>query len=170
MSKRSKNRQQLMQKHNHKYIRHYISEGYYCFYCGDPAEGLDHVPPLSLIDVIPYEQRKRARIPASLLPCCKECNSALSSRRLVTVDDRLDFLETFYDAIFKKQSSMWTEEEIEELGPSLQSSVKARQEKLQRYIHKIRGIQRRARLIETHPTWEPSLEEETALKKAQEGV
>lgn len=168
--KQTKKRQDLMKKHNHKYNRHYTSEGYYCFYCGDPAEGLDHVPPISLMDSMPYEQRKRARIPAVTLACCSECNNALSSRRLIVVDERLDFLESFYDAKFKKQSTMWSEDEIAELGPSLQSSVRARQEQLQRYIHKIRGIQRRARLIETHPTWEPNNEEETALKKAQEGV
>ena len=156
----SKQRKNLMKMHNHKYTRHYTSEGYYCFYCGDPAEGLDHVPPLSLLDGMPYEQRKRSRIPAVTVACCSECNSALSSRKLVTVDERLDFLESFYDAKFKKQSAMWSQEEIDELGPSLQASVRARQEKLQRFIHKIRGIQRRARLIETHPTWEPNPDEE----------
>jgi hypothetical protein len=167
---KSKHREELMKKHHHKYVRHYTNEGYYCFYCGDPAEGLDHVPPLSLIDAMPYEKRKRAKIPAVLLACCGECNNALNSRRLVNVDERLEFLESFYDAKFKKQNSMWTEEEILELGPSLQNSVRAKQEQLQRYIHKIRNIQRRYRLVETHPTWEPDQEEEDKLKKAQQGV
>ncbi len=166
MATNKKYRQELMQKHHHKYTRHYTAEGYYCFYCGDPAEGLDHVPPISMIDNMPYEKRKRDKIPAVTLACCSECNSALSSRRLQTVDDRLLFLESYYDAKFKKQNAMWSEEEIEELGPSLQQSVRARQEKLQRYIHKIRGIQRRHTMIETHPTFEEHSGEEESLNNA----
>lgn len=166
MTKRNKKREELMQKHHHKYVRHYTTEGYYCFYCGDPAEGLDHVPPLSLIDTMPYERRKASRIPATLVACCSECNSALNNRRLVNVEERLEFLESYYDAKFKTQNAMWTEEEIQELGPSLQNSVRCRQEKLQRYVHKIRAIQRRHMMTETHPTWEPNDEEETTLKNS----
>lgn len=160
MTKRNKNREKLMKQHHHKYIRHYTSEGYYCFYCGDPAEGLDHVPPLSLIDAMPYEKRKQARIPAVTVACCSECNTALSNRRLVDVSERLAYLESFYDAKFKHQQAMWSEDEIQELGYSLQQSVRARQEKLQRYVHKIRAIQRRDVMEETHPKWEPNPLEE----------
>ena len=159
-----KHRQELIKMHHHKYTRHYTAEGYYCFYCGDPAEGLDHVPPISMIDTMPYKKRKQDRIPAVTVACCKECNGALSSRRLSTVDDRLMFLESYYDAKFKKQNAMWTEDEIQELGHSLQSSVRARQEQLQRYIHKIRAIQRRHVMIETHPTFEEHSGEEEQLK------
>lgn len=161
-----KHRQELIKMHNHKYSRHYTTEGYYCFYCGDPAEGLDHVPPISMIDTMPYEKRKKDRIPAVTVACCSECNSALSSRRLSTVDDRLMFLESYYDAKFKKQNAMWSEEEISELGFSLQKTVRAKQEKLQRYIHKIRGIQRRHTMVETHPTFEEQPTEEESLKHA----
>ena len=159
-----KHRQDLIKMHHHKYTRHYTTEGYYCFYCGDPAEGLDHVPPISLIDAMPYKKRKQDRIPAVTVACCQECNSALSNRRLTTVDDRLMFLESYYDAKFKQQNAMWTEEEINELGFSLQKSVRARQEKLQRYIHKIRAIQRRHIMVETHPTFEVNPAEEETLK------
>lgn len=161
-----KHRQDLIKMHHHKYTRHYTTEGYYCFYCGDPAEGLDHVPPISLIDVMPYKKRKQDRIPAVTVACCQECNSALSNRRLATVDDRLMFLESYYDAKFKQQNAMWTEEEINELGFSLQKSVRARQEKLQRYIHKIRAIQRRHIMVETHPTFEVNPAEEETLKSS----
>lgn len=166
MTKRNKHREQLIKQHNHKYIRHYTNEGYYCFYCGDPADTLDHVPPLSVIDSMPYEQRKRFEIPAVLVPCCSECNGALGDRRLTTVQDRLNFLESYYDAFFKKQQAMWHEEEIKQLGYTLQVGVRARQERLQRYIHKIRGIQRRSLFVETHPTFEPNYLEENDTKES----
>lgn len=162
----NKHRKGLINLHSSKYTRHYTTEGYYCFYCNDPAEGLDHVPPISLIDAMPYKKRKQEDIPAITMACCRECNGALSNRRLVTVHDRLLYLESFYDAKFKKQQAMWTEEEINDLGYSLQIMVRARQEKLQRYIHKIRGIQRRHVMIETHPVFEEHPEEEQLLKSS----
>ena len=142
-----------MKTHGHKYKRHFLSEGYYCFYCGDPASTLDHVPPLNEMDHLPYEKRKRDKIPASLLPCCLECNQALGSRRLVYVEERLLFLESYYDAKLKKKSAQWTDDEINELGYSLKEYVKHEQEKLRRYVDKIRNIQGRYIRTETHPVW-----------------
>lgn len=154
MSKYSKSRKTLEALHNHKYTRHYTNEGFYCFYCNDPADGLDHVPPVSVIDMLSYAKRKESHIPAVLLPCCTECNSALGGRVLTNVEDRLLYLESYYDKYFKKQQAMWSEEEINELGSSLQNSVRARQERLQRYVHKIRAVQLRQIRVETHPVFE----------------
>lgn len=158
MLSHAKQRQQLMKLHGSKYKRHFLTEGYYCFYCADPAQCLDHVPPLSMMDVYTYEERKKAEIPAVLLSCCSECNSALGSRLLPTAHERLLYLESHYEAYFKKQKSMWSDDEIEELGESLQNSVKARQEKLNRYIDKIRAIQMRQIRVETHPTFYQTME------------
>ena len=150
-SKSKKKRDILMKLHGHKYKRHFTTEGYYCFYCSDPADTLDHVPPLSAMDILNKEKRKKERIPAVLVPCCSECNSALGSRQLWTVFDRLMYLESYYDAYFKKQRMMWTEEEINELGPSLRESVRHRQDKLERYRDKIRAVQVRQLKPETYP-------------------
>lgn len=142
-----------MRVHGHKYKRHFLTEGYYCFYCSDPADTLDHVPPLSLMAVYTVEKRKKDKIPASLLTCCRECNNALGNKNLPTAMDRLLYLESYYEAYFKKQKALWSEEEIEELGPSLRESVRHRQDKLNRYIDKIRSIQLRSLRVESHPTW-----------------
>lgn len=150
-----KQRKILMKVHGHKYKRHFTTEGYYCFYCSDPAGTLDHVPPLSFMDLLTKEKIEKDRIPRSLVPCCIECNSALGSRNLFSVMDRLLFLESYYEAFFKQQKALWTDEEIEELGPSLRESVRHRQDKLNRYIDKIRAIQLRQIKTETHPTYEP---------------
>ena len=147
----TKKREILMKLHGHKYKRHFTSEGYYCFYCADPADTLDHVPPLSAMDILDKKKRQKERIPAALVPCCRECNGALGARQLWTVFDRLLYLESYYDAFFKKQCMMWTEEEINELGPSLRESVRHRQDKLERYRDKIRAIQVRQLKPETYP-------------------
>jgi hypothetical protein len=152
-TKRNQKREILMKLHGHKYKRHFTQEGYYCFYCSDPADTLDHVPPLSAMEVLNKEKRKKEQIPAVLVPCCRECNSALGSRQLWTVFDRLMYLESYYDAYFKRQKMLWSEEEIEELGYSLRESVRHRQDKLDRYRDKIRAIQVRQLKPETYPDY-----------------
>jgi hypothetical protein len=152
-SKQDKARKELMRTHGHKYKRHFLLEGYYCFYCGDPANTLDHVPPLHEMPNLPYEKRKKNRLPASLLSCCAECNSALGSRQLITAEDRLLFLESYYDAKLKKKKALWSDDEINELGYSLKEYVRHEQDKLRRYIDKIRHIQSRYIRTETHPVW-----------------
>jgi hypothetical protein len=152
-SKRNQKRTLLMKLHGHKYKRHFTQEGYYCFYCADPADTLDHVPPLSAMDILNKEKRKKEKIPATLVPCCAECNSALGARQLWTVFDRLMYLESYYDAYFKRQKMLWTEEEINELGPSLRESVRHRQDKLDRYRDKIRAVQVRQLKPETYPEY-----------------
>lgn len=163
----SKYRKKLLKLHNHKYERHYTPEGFYCFYCGDPADGLDHVPSINSIDTMDYQYRKRHQIPAVTVACCSTCNGATSSRRLDTVSDRLLYLESFYQRIFEKHNKTWSNDEIDELGPSLQDFVRSSQERLQRFVHKIRGIQRRFILVETHPTFELNEVEEQLEKELQ---
>lgn len=146
-------RKELMKIHGHKYERHFLTEGYYCFYCSDPAQCLDHVPPISIIENYSYEVRKKHKMPTALVPSCLECNAYLSDRSLPTVMDRLLYLESHYEAYFKKQQAMWTEDEINELGTSLRDFIKVKQEKLNRYIDKIRAIQLRMIRTETHPVF-----------------
>ena len=152
--KATKRRKQLMQTHGHKYKRHFLTEGYYCFYCGDPAQALDHVPPLSMMEVLDRDKIKKDRIPRALVPCCTECNTALGDRQLINVFDRLLYLESYYDAFFKQQRAMWSDEEIDELGYSLREFVRHKQDRLDRYVDKIRAIQVRQLKPETYPVYE----------------
>ena len=151
---KSKHREMLMKVHGHKYKRHFTNEGYYCFYCGDPGQCLDHVPPLSMMDVLSKEKIKKDRIPRALVPCCNECNGALGDRQLLSVMDRLLYLESYYDAYLKRCRALWTDEEIDELGSSLKEYVRHRQDKLHRYVDKIRHLQLRQIKTETFPVYE----------------
>ena len=163
-SKAEKRRRDLIKIHGHKYRRHFLAEGYFCFYCGDRAQGLDHVPPVSMIEDLPYEKRKKWGIPCVLLPSCNECNFALNNRGLFNVFDRLLFLESYFDAKLQKQTSLWSESEIKELGHNLQGYVRAKQEGLQWLASKIRAIQVRQIKPETFPKF---IEEDSDSSKGK---
>ena len=163
MNKKDRNRQHLLAMHGFKYIRHYMDEGYVCFYCNAPADTLDHVPPLTMIDYMPYEERRKYGIPAVLLPCCSECNVNLGDKALADTISRLEFLEWHYDKFLQTQRGMWTEEEINKLGYVLQLQVKAKQKKLDDYVEKVRNIQTRLLRTDTHPTFEPNYKEEDGI-------
>jgi len=149
-----KNRRLQMAMYGSRYKRHFLDEGFYCFYCGDPAQCLDHLPSLSLMSDFSMEDLKKQKIVCSLLTACDECNFASAAKHHFYPIDRLIFLENHYEKHFKKMKSLWSAEEIEELGPSLREYVKAKQEKTNRYIDKIRGIQKRLAMPHTFPMFE----------------
>ena len=148
-----KYRQHLHNIYKDRYVRHFLDEGYYCFYCGDPATGLDHMPPLFYMDSLSLGYIKKNKISCALLPCCTECNLKGGNKMHLTVMDRLLFLESTYEKHFKKMKSLWSADEIDELGPSLRSFVIAKQEKINRYIDKIRNIQKRMTRSDTFPEY-----------------
>lgn len=147
----NKERDRLRKIYGHLYKRHFITEGYKCFYCGETGQCLDHVPALTTLEGLPKDYMKRNKIPYSLLPCCFECNKILGDRNIINVLDRLLYLESYYEAHLKKQKSKWDKDEIEELGENLQKFVKHRQEKLDIYIQKIRAIHLRQLKPESYP-------------------
>lgn len=142
-----------MRIHGHKYKRHFTEEGYRCFYCGDSAQCLDHVPALSWIDSLDTPYRRTHNIPTSLIPACFECNKALGDKPLHTVVERLDYLESHYDKKFSKQQSLWDEEEIESLGFNLRAMVRHHQGKVMEFLTKLRGVQSRLYKTETFPVF-----------------
>lgn len=58
-----------------------------CIYCGDPASGFDHVPPLSLA---PYLDPIDTNF--ILYPACKQCNIELSTSVQPNIEERLQHL------------------------------------------------------------------------------
>lgn len=136
-------RNRLYRTYNPLYTRHYIEEGYQCFYCNSPAETLDHVPPLSWIEPFGTEALSKAKIALSTVPCCRECNTFLGDRKLLTVDDRLEYLEKKYHTLFDKLVR-WSDEELAEMGESFQKSIRAQQWRERDLMDKIRAIEKRS--------------------------
>ena len=152
-SKKNKERMRLQEIYGGLYKRHFITEGYKCFYCGETAQCLDHTPALSVLEGLPKGYMKRNKIPYALLPCCFECNAALGNKSFLTAFERLMYLESYYEAFFKKQQRKWDNEEIEEMGDNLKRYIKHQKEKLDIYVQKIRAIQLRQMKPETYPEY-----------------
>lgn len=147
----NKERERLQKLYGSLYKRHFITEGYKCFYCGETAQCLDHVPALTTLETLPKGYMKKNSIPYSLLTCCFECNKALGDRNIIHVLDRLLYLESYYEALLKKQKSKWDEDELSEMGENMQKFIRHKQERLDIYVQKIRAIQLRQLKNETYP-------------------
>ena len=80
-----------------------------CVYCGDFAEVMDHVPPISKARFFSGHFIK--------VPACKQCNSFLSSISLVTLKERRKHVLSRMAVRRKKVLSTpeWTEEELSEI-------------------------------------------------------
>lgn len=135
-------RNRLYRTYNTLYNRHYIEEGYVCIYCNSPAETLDHVPPLAWIEPFGLETLRKSGIPLSTVPCCRECNGLLGDRKLLTVEDRLEYLEKKYNSLFDKLVR-WSDDELEDMGESFQKSIRAQRWREDDLSRKIRAIEQR---------------------------
>lgn len=143
----------LYKTYNSLYTRHYIEEGYVCIYCNSPAETLDHSPPLSWIEPFGVSAFRKASIPLVTVPCCKECNNLLGDRKLLTVEERLEYLEKKYHSLFDKLVR-WSEEEINEMGASFQKTLRAQQWREEDLSRKIRAVEQRLVKPWTLPTFD----------------
>jgi hypothetical protein len=136
-------RARLIKIYNQLYERLYLEEGYVCFYCNDEAEGLDHTPPLAWIETYSTKTLRENKIPFALIPCCAECNRLLSDRRLLTAEERLEFLETKYQSLYTKVVA-WDEDEIAEMGQAFQKSIKNYSKRKDEIARKIQAIKQRS--------------------------
>ena len=113
-------------KHRYKLAPSERSEKGYrlCVYCGQPADTLDHVPPLNRID--DYESLNLQKEYYLLVPSCRSCNCTASDNLESGILERIEVVK---DALTKKLKKYlkgieWDEVELEELGPNLLSAVK----------------------------------------------
>lgn len=93
-----------------------------CFYCGDNT-GItrDHVIPVSM------SSETRSYNEKDVVPCCRECNSLLGNKALLTVEDRAMYLA---ERLTRRYASTlrafgYGEDEINTFGPTLKSMISA---------------------------------------------
>lgn len=112
------NRKLLSQRLANTYKNDISIQNYICFYCGAPADTIDHCPPLSIVDTYLHYDRV-------LLRCCSLCNSLLSHRVLLTPLARCEYLKERYSKRWRKDIEMpyWADDEIEELEGELKREV-----------------------------------------------
>jgi hypothetical protein len=103
-------------------------EGLECVYCGDVAKDRDHVVPQSLV-----AEESKTWHSDRVVPACHDCNGALHNKVLLTIAERASWLAKRLKRKYDKLSiKAWTEDELQELGPTLRAFVKSQESR--RYI------------------------------------
>lgn len=148
MKKSNKERKKREQKLSGIYKRMpYVNLGK-CYYCNDPRETLDHVPPLKYACDMDIDKFVTDGGVLLLVPSCKECNSFLSSKPLFTIPERVVYLYEKYTKNADKVQALWDDEEISELGHNMQLIVQARDNEVRRVIKKAQMLEERLLSIE----------------------
>lgn len=100
---------------------------FYCHYCGDNADTLDHIIPIAY-NYIKRPKKSKSR-GGETVHCCRECNSFLGSKALFSIKERASEIAECLDHHYYKElnAPVWSDEEISELGPTLKRQVESRQ-------------------------------------------
>ena len=100
-----------------------------CYYCGLWADTIDHTIPRALLryQLDPVALKEITGIQRTTVPACLECNMLLGSQVFPTLAERKDWLKARLRRRYHKLLRMpdWSEDELLELGPSLQRHVRA---------------------------------------------
>lgn len=102
-----------------------------CYYCGLPAESVDHVVPQSVINQAILSGNTEAYLDLIgrgrilIVDCCRQCNSILGNINDKTLAERKARLKTRLKIKLNKDLTMpdWNEQELETLSPTLRSWV-----------------------------------------------
>jgi len=153
-NKSVKNRRALEKQYGELYTRHFKCDQNFCFYCGDVMNCIDHSPPLKAFDTYNSSYFNENEIPLTKVPCCNRCNMKLGSKMLLTIEERLDFLEISYESELNRLKGLWSDDEIEQMGRGLKDYIVARKAHQRLIIDKIRGVQSRIVKPYTFPKFE----------------
>jgi len=112
-----------------------------------PADTMDHVIPRTHL----YGTDSYAR--EYVIPACKECNSLLGNRYFETIGERASYLLAKYESRYAKYLRIpdWSEEEMESVGRSLKSKIRAGMAKKKLAETKIKHLQT---IVELDPSIE----------------
>ena len=93
-----------------------------CYYCGVPAESIDHVPPRSARPTI-IALNLEKKYPFVEVHACLECNSILGARALWRLKERKDFIKKALKKKYRKhlQTAVFTDAELSEYGYNLKT-------------------------------------------------
>ncbi len=124
------NRKRAEGRHSHLYTNlnpPHLGRFHECFYCGEIATCRDHIPPISRVD--DYRSLGMLHEVYVKVPCCSECNAALSDSLQETVVGRIEFCKDLLAKKYRKHlgssQAEWEEDEVKELGPRLRSKVRS---------------------------------------------
>lgn len=102
----------------------------WCLYCGGPRQCLDHVFPVSRAVGLRRGLGVRRELgPHGLcrVPSCLNCNALAGPKVFTSIRSKRAFIQDRIKKKYKIESTMWTEEELEELSPLLRSYVERKE-------------------------------------------
>lgn len=107
-----------------------------CYYCGEPADSVDHARPRSLDRALNSlsEEHRRAVYASQprreIVDACRTCNSVLGSRWFDTLEARRDYVKAYLRRKYARvlASPSWTDGEIATLGRTLRTAVVRQQQ------------------------------------------
>lgn len=124
----------------YEFFRHDPDKPFTCFYCGQPADTVDHVPPLSRVN--DYRSLKLEREIYVKVACCGECNTLLGNSLQESIVEREDHLKELLADKYKRLTKClnWTKEALDEaeMTGSLRRYCKQEHEKKQWIIGRLR--------------------------------
>lgn len=94
-----------------------------CIYCGVPADSIDHIPPRHMRDqllgvgLVAMHERE--------VSSCRECNSALGARPLITITERRDYIKEYLRRRYKSVLRIkdWREDDLALFGDDLRKMI-----------------------------------------------
>ena len=137
-------RKRLLAQYGHLYSNHEYERmpgGLGCFYCGEPPSSKDHIPALSAVDLKEPRRWRDDGIKFLLVPSCTHCNSLLGRRQLFTPAARAEYIATRLELTYDRQAALWRDDEIAEMGPEFQRTIRARQRSLSDLLQRVRAAQ-----------------------------
>lgn len=147
----SQERTRLLRTFGKFYDLHYYDRppeiGGDCYYCGEFASDLDHVPPISLIEDHPIAEWKKRGYDILKVKCCKHCNSKLGNKSLLTLESRLNYLERALNNEYDKLVNLWSKDELNEMSEQFIKNIIAKQQNKFMLLERIRNIQWRQRQL-----------------------
>jgi hypothetical protein len=129
----------LLKVYGGRYEKHYSSRPG-CFYCGDKWTEVDHCPPLSWVEAKEPSWFWMRKIKFVLVNSCHECNISLSDQPLFTLQERATFIRHRLENKAEK-FVFWSDDELKEMSPRFQRSIKARMELQNTLIDRIHFAQ-----------------------------
>lgn len=132
---RGAERRRLLKMLGSRYAKHvWAFQQGRCIYCGDPPEGIDHVPALSWLYALGSGYFEQKSTPIVTVPACARCNLWLGDKPYHTIRQRKSFIASRLRQLFDRiqASPVWTDDEIEEMGPIFRKLLRNR-ENLRQY-------------------------------------
>ncbi len=112
---------------DHRYVKKFTWLNT-CVYCGQVADTIDHVLPVSVCHYMNWDSIyvwRLFRFGLYKVKCCGECNRIASDKPFTSIKDKRDYIQKKLRKKYAKwlRHVEWTDEEKETLGYSLKADI-----------------------------------------------